>query len=160
MAKQIELSRGKIAVVDDADYLELKNKHWFFNSGYAATYLGHGRKNRKQITMHRFIIFGDSDSELEIDHRDGNRLNNCRSNLRIATRSQNGANRGITRNNSTGYKGVTYEKQRCLVKKWRAVIKGITIGRFGTAEEAAHAYDSRANELFGEFAKTNFSGKE
>ncbi len=89
-----------------------------------------------------------------IDHVNGNGADNRRANLRIATRSQNGANRGPQKNNTSGYKGVSRDKQR-----WQAsiTVMGVChrIGGFDTPEEAAVAYDIRAREVFGEYAKLN-----
>ena len=88
----------------------------------------------------------------QIDHIDGDKLNNLIANLRLATNSQNGANRGAPADNTSGYKGVSRAKQR-----WRAVIsvKGRYrhLGTFGTAEEAYAAYCKAARELHGEFAR-------
>lgn len=89
-----------------------------------------------------------------IDHRDGDRANNVFSNLREATRHQNGYNRKLGRDNTSGYKGVTFFKGR-----WRALIRAdsqrIFLGDFDTPEEAAQAYDEAAIRYHGEFAKTN-----
>jgi len=88
-----------------------------------------------------------------IDHRDGNPSNNCWSNLRRATRSQNCANRGVPRNNTCGLKGVSRDGPR-----WRATIhrKGRRhyLGNFPTPQAAHAAYAKAARELFGEFART------
>lgn len=90
-------------------------------------------------------------SKLEIDHRDRNGLNNAWSNLREATRSQNGANCGLQSNNTSGYKGVSKSSGR-----WAAIIqvngKRKHLGTFETPEEAFEAYKAKAIEVFGEFA--------
>ena len=92
----------------------------------------------------------------DVDHIDGNGLNNQHSNLRIATRSQNLANRGSQENNTSGYKGVCWNKK---LQKWIAkiCIKGETIhiGCFIDKFEAARAYNIAAGRLFGEYAKLN-----
>lgn len=120
-----------------------------------------------------------------IDHIDGDGLNNTKSNLRLCNRSQNSCNKKLKSNSQTGWRGVTrvkytYSSKRKYIKKdgtvseykypkkqtmrkkpWKAYIrpkgqKTITIGCYETAEEAARAYDEKAKELFGEFAKLNF----
>ncbi len=84
-------------------------------------------------------------------------MNNRRDNLRPANSSQNGSNRGKQRDNKSGYKGVCWSTKD---KRWRATIKlnrkGIYLGNFLTAEEAARAYDAAAREMHGEFACLNF----
>jgi len=98
----------------------------------------------------------------EIDHRDGDGLNNCRKNLRHATKSQNQGNAKMRSDNTSGYKGVSFEPQT-RGKKWKAYIqhegKRFTLGRHATAECAAMAYDAAAIRLFGEFAKINFPSR-
>ena len=90
-----------------------------------------------------------------VDHINHNGLDNRRPNLRLATRSQNAANLGPYANNTSGYKGVDFNRG-----KWRARIRegGVRyfLGYFETAEDAARAYDTKAHELFGEFASLNF----
>lgn len=101
-------------------------------------------------SMHRVIMkFPEG---LEIDHIDGDGFNNRRNNLRIATRAQNGANRGKTNANTSGYKGVSF---RARDKRWVAMCGGRYLGYFLTAEDAAKAYDQEATARYGRFAKTN-----
>jgi hypothetical protein len=130
----------------------------------------------KTLMLHRYLLDLDCQDTYKspvIDHIDCNGLNNCRSNLRICDRSQNACNKKLLSNSKTGYKGVTYVYVRKYKKKdgtvstwnakkpWRAYItprgqKRINIGHYETAEEAAKAYDQKAKELFGEYAKVNF----
>jgi hypothetical protein len=101
--------------------------------------------------MHRVIA--NAPAELNVDHKDGDGLNNTRANLRIATQKQNSANRRANR--GTQYKGIYRNKLR-----FRAEINTADsrhyLGNFKNAEDAARAYDAKAKELFGEFARTNF----
>lgn len=105
--------------------------------------------------MHR-VILGVQDGIL-VDHCDGDGLNNQRFNLRPANQFQNQQNRGIDRNNTTGLKGVTWNK---AAQKWYAFIgvngKHTYLGGFDFKLEAGLAYDNAARELHGEFAWTNF----
>jgi hypothetical protein len=88
-----------------------------------------------------------------IDHINGNSLDNRKSNLRICAPSENSGNSRGHRDSLTGYKGVTFDKQR---QKWVATIQGRFLGRFEKIEDAGLAYDLAAKKVFGEFAKTNF----
>ena len=108
---------------------------------------------KKYVHMHK-IILGDKEG-LEIDHKDGNGLNNRKDNIRWATKAQNQANSAAR---SGRYKGVSPPQHRR--KRWKAEIrcKGIRydLGCFDTEEDAARAYDAKAKELHGEFARLNF----
>lgn len=95
---------------------------------------------------------------MQTDHINGNTLDNRKENLRICSIAENGRNRKIQKNNTSGYSGVSYMKGVC---KWQATIcvnkNKIYLGVFETAEESARAYDSAAKEYFGEFARLNFT---
>ena len=110
---------------------------------------------RVAIYMHMEIL-GDCDGR-EIDHINGDKLDNRRSNLRFCTRSQNSMNHVLQSNNTSGYKGVWL---RATTHHWQAEIminqKHIRLGAFLSAEDAARAYDRAARKYFGEFAKLNF----
>lgn len=90
----------------------------------------------------------------EIDHCDRDTHNNRWSNLRLATRAQNLVNRGVGRNNTSGFRGVSLYRPR---NKWRARIshrgRQIVLGYYDTPEEASEAYCQAARELYGEFAE-------
>lgn len=133
------------ATVDRADAW-LAKYQWYKNHyGYAVSdTLG------KSKGMHRIIL--EVPDGLDADHIDRNRLNNRRSNLRIATRGQNLHNKTKLCTNTTGYKGVCYDKSR---GKYMATINGRYIGRYPTPEQAAQAYNIKAKELHGEFALLN-----
>lgn len=98
------------------------------------------------------------DPEIEVDHRHRVPSDNAINGLRLATKSQNMQNRGLNRNSSTGFKGVSY---RADMQKYLARIhvdsRQMHLGGFSTAEEAARAYDAAAITHYGEFAKTNAS---
>ena len=160
--KQIPLSKGKVATVDDADFEWLNQWKWtaiacgrtrkFF---YAYRYPG-TRNKRKLVLMHR-VIARASESEM-VDHRDLDTLNNQRSNLRICTRSQNNHNCRVKKNNKAGIKGIHFEKDS---QKWIAEIcvnyRRIKLGRFSDPLKASQAYDKACEKYFGDFARTNKS---
>ena len=90
-----------------------------------------------------------------VDHKDLDKANDAWSNLRLATDSENGANKGVAKNNTSGTKGVRFETSR---GKWRAQIKvnghSRNLGRYATREEAMNAYERAAVAAWGEFART------
>jgi len=157
--KKIPLSQGKFAIVDDADFDWLNQWKWSAhknrNTFYAGRKIRVGLK-RKLLLMHRLILGLDFGDERQGDHINMDGLDNRRKNLRIATNAQNRRNRGKQANNTSGYKGVTWRKQR---KKWQAHIqvKGKVkhLGYFTDPVEASEAYDSASQKYHGKFAQTN-----
>jgi hypothetical protein len=158
MSREVPLTRGLVTLVDDEDYERVialgkwkahKPKHVW----YAEICIG-GRKNKRTIQMHRFII--DAPPGVDVDHRDVDGLNNRKYNLRTATRSQNLANR-IRCVSQTGYRGVQPEnKSTRFIAQITVNGRRIWLGNFSTAIEAARVYDRAAIEHFGEFARPNF----
>lgn len=150
MTKQIELTNGYVALVDDEDFERLNSFNWCMakrSTGvYAVTNL-----NGKTVLMHRLILA--CDSSLQIDHIDRDGLNNQKTNLRVATQSQNRAN--AVWFNPTGFKGVIKHGRKWLSRIEKSDTK-YRIGAFDNPEDAARAYDAKARELFGEFAYLNF----
>ena len=146
---------GHVAIVDDEDYEWLNQYRWTFSraahlgpdGGYAYTTI-RGSGEAKRVSMQNLIM--SPPDRLIVDHKDGNALNNCRSNLRLATVAQNLANRKVMRNNKTGFKGVRFDRQK---GKYSA---GLRVKTFDTPEEAARMYDKLAKVAFGEFARLNF----
>jgi hypothetical protein len=154
--KEIQLTQGRVALVDDADYEYLSQWKW---KAYKDRYTWYARRGIrvgfviKTIHMHRLIT--NAPDGLFVDHINGDGLDNRRGNLRVCTKSENGFNRGKNSNNTTGYKGVTTNKG-----KYRAQIridgKMCGLGRYTDPVEAAKAYDRAAKKHYGEFAKLNF----
>jgi hypothetical protein len=146
-------------MVDDEDFDALNAYRWSVDKGYAKRNIPHpeggvlpnGKARRCKQLMHRVIMGLGFRGELEVDHIDGNGLNNQRSNLRIATRVQNARNVGMRRTNTSGYKGVMRHKGR-----WTAVIKlngnQKHIGYYDDPAVAFEAYKRAAVEIHGEFA--------
>lgn len=154
--KIIILFNKKEVLVDDEDYSYLKEITWsYHNSGYAFTRTSRKLGKRKSILMHRVIMKASLTEE--VDHINGNRLDNRKNNLRIASRKENGRNQLVQKRiKSSKYKGVSFYKP---TKKWRASIKfnqkSFNLGYFLSEKEAALVYNKKATELFGEFAKLN-----
>jgi hypothetical protein len=151
---KIELTKGKYALVDDDAGPEITGHKWCFNGRYAVRFITENG-TRKVLKMHRVIM--NAPKGLQIDHINGNKLDNRSCNLRLCTHAQNSQNRPGKKTNWTGYKGVT-AKGKKFVARIKANGKHITIGTFATALEAAAAYNERAISLFGEFAFTNKIG--
>lgn len=149
--KTIELSRGKVAIVDDLDYEWLSKYKWHVNNyGYAVGRMVAGKK----VMMHRAIM--NPPDNKQIDHINHNTLDNRRENLRICTRSNNQMNRGLQSNSTTGYKGVCFDKyKQRFISYLKLNGKQIRFGYCHTPEEAARRYNKAALEMFGEFAMLN-----
>jgi hypothetical protein len=157
MAKQIELTRGFVTVVDDEDFKQLSFFKWYALKGAKGVYAA--RRNVPGelptiILMHRLLL--NAPDGVEVDHIDNDSLNNTRANLRFATKSQNGAS--TRRFDDTGQvkrtRGIGFYRG-----KWTASIKvngkSIYLGRYETEEAAKNAYDAAALKHFGEFARLN-----
>ncbi len=151
--KTIPLTQGKVAMVDDEEFVRLSKSKWYWDGHYVV------RGRNPTIRMHREIL--KPPSGMNIDHRDHNGLNNQKSNLRFCTTAQNMANSIKHRGCSSKYKGVCWDKQG---RRWIAYImfnyQQIHLGCFDFEEQAAHAYDTAARKYFGEFALTNFLGEQ
>ena len=154
--KTIRLSNGMEAMVDDEDYEALMK--WKWTAHYHTTSkLWYVERNcgGKTLSMHRQLM--NVPANMCVDHKDRNTLNNQKSNLRIATRAQNNANRTASRSCLTSkFLGVAFESDR---KKWTARIRkdgrGYRLGSFKTEREAAQAYNTAAMRFHGEFASLN-----
>lgn len=143
----------KFAFVDDEDFELLNSYSWWLHDGYA-------RSNTYGSYVRMHNLLKKCSKGLELDHINGNRLDNRKSNLRECTRSQNCQNRIARPNTSSQYKGVSLVRK---LGKWKAEIcppnnnrRNLYLGLFTDEETAARAYDQKAVELFGEFAKLNF----
>lgn len=108
----------------------------------------------RKVKLHRLIM--NAPDHLEVDHINGNRLDNRKTNLRLCTREQNQRNVGINSTNTSGYKGVSWCKPR---NGWRVRIKihgkEIQLGLFSDKIKAAIVYNEAAKKYFGEFAHLN-----
>jgi hypothetical protein len=154
----LPLTQGYVAIVDPEDFALVGGHKWCVIIGqwgppYAGRRVG-GRRGNLVVRMHA-VIKGAPGA----DHVNRIGLDNRRSNLRVATNSENHANSGPHKDNSSGFKGVGFRKD---IRKWRAQIKvgdasNKYLGTFVTPEDAARAYDHAAIRGFGEYACTNYA---
>lgn len=143
-----------IAFVDEEDAHLFDKWHWYPHhvgtNIYVRGYI-RGRREETHTYLHRVLLGAVAGQE--VDHINGNGLDNRKANLRFCTRSQNNANRQTTQSRSSPYKGVHFEKQ---TGKWRAEIhkdgKKYRLGRFERIEDAAEAYKNKSIELYKEFS--------
>jgi len=170
--KEIKLTQGKVAFVDDEDFDELNQHKWFaqeikYKDGTKQYYAGRnvrceiGNKRQKRVYMHRVILNTDG----LVDHIDSNGLNNQRNNLRSATSGQNVHNQKPKQNCTSKYKGVYLHiiKDKRYGREypyWNASIrvpggKTLNLGDFKNEKEAALTYNEAAIKHFGEFAYLN-----
>lgn len=166
MIRQIPLTQGQYANVDEEDYERLSEHKWharwnsytgsFYAFRSATVHLPDGNSIKRSIPMHREVLGLESEDKRQVDHRDQDTLNNTRKNLRVASRSENQHNTRGHADGSSGYKGVHWHSAR---NSWvaRIYVNGGEqhLGVFDSAEEAARAYDAAARKHHGEFAYLN-----
>ena len=152
--REISLTQGKFALVDDEDFAYLNQWKWSTHSnGYAIR-----SENRKMVYMHRLIV--NALDGMDIDHINGDGLDNRRSNLRICSHMQNMRNMKSHKDGSSKYKGVCWHQ---AAKKWVVSIyvdvngkgKNIHLGLYKKEIDAAIAYNLAAVQYYGKFAKLN-----
>lgn len=136
------------ALIDLGDIEKVGKHRWYASTkGYV--------KSQDNLRLHRLVM--DAPEGYLVDHVNRIPLDNRKSNLRLCTPAENSRNVGVSQSNSTGFKGVYFEK---LNNKYRARIKydgkRVSLGCYENAVDAAIAYDKKAIELFGDFAYTNF----
>lgn len=160
MVKEIPLTQGKVALVDDKDYPLVNQYKWCVTRSSKRSriwYAYHPKSIPLKSTLIHRLILGLKDGEF-CDHINGNGLDNRRCNLRIATNQQNMMNQRKQSGRSSKYKGVCWDKQ---TNKWIVHIRFnrtmIHLGRFSDEVDAARVYDKAAKRYFGEYAKLNFN---
>ena len=151
--KEIGLSNGMVALVDDDDFERISAKHWTARQDKRS---GKYYAVNGSHSMQREVMGLKPGDGYEVDHREPlETLNNQKYNLRVSTTAQNQMNRGRNKNNRSGYKGVSWHSNKQL---WVAQIgiagRIVFLGRFRTPEEAHRVYCEAAEKLHGEFART------
>jgi hypothetical protein len=157
MSKEITLTQGKVAIVDDEDYEKVNSYKWCYDKPYARrTTWDRALQKQSVVRMHRFIM-GVPKGKF-IDHINGDGLDNRKINLRICTQAQNNSNRKKDiRDKHSKYKGARLRNNRWY--SYITISGNMTyIGAFDSELEAAKAYDAAALLHFGEFANLNFKG--
>lgn len=150
--KKIPLTKNKFALVDDEDYDFLMQWKWYFNGKYAVRNIG-GRKNKSTVFMHHLLC--ETPKLKQTDHVNMIKLDNRRKNLRAVSAKDNKGNEGLRANNTSGYKGVVWCKNR---KKWVARLGTKPqkyLGGFSSKIEAARSYNVAAAKYFKECARLN-----
>lgn len=143
-------------LIDLEDFEKCKPFTWFvaYTGRHGDRPYVYRHKDRSTERLHRFLL--NPESHVHVDHINGDGLDNRKSNLRFCSNTQNSMNTTISRNNNSGYKGVSFRKD---VGKWRAYIgvnrESIHLGYFENVYDAARAYNKAALEYFKEFAKLN-----
>lgn len=155
----VNLSKGYVALVDDCDLERVDEFRWYasVNRNGSVYARKHETQNGKyvKVYLHRFIL-GISNPKVHIDHRNGDGLDCRRANIRVATPSQNMANRAKRIGTKSKYRGIRWIER---TGKWNAAIcvngKRKHLGYFFSEIDAARAYDAAAIAAFGEFAHVN-----
>lgn len=149
--REIMLTNGKYAFIDDDDFELVSTSRWYFTNGYAKGYVF---INKRKVTtsMHRLVMGLQPGDKRIVDHIDHNPLNNTKRNLRICSSRQNAHNRNLLKNNTTGFKGVSKTVSGSFVANLSYKGHSHYLGTFKTAKEAHEAYCELAKNLHGEFA--------
>lgn len=158
---RLNLNNGKSVLIDKQDLQIISEYNWWVGSGgYAVSEksLGkqpNGKYGRKTILMHRLLL--DAPNGLDVDHKNGNKLDNRRSNIRLATRSQNITNtKNRVRNKQLLPRGISFNPSKHGKQPYMARIsmmgKSYFLGNFYILEDAVKAYTDKRKELYGEFA--------
>lgn len=160
--KFIELTRNQYALVDEQDYQSVSANKWAFTSwGYAARNGPRqaGTSKQEKIYMHRLLICAPKG--MEVDHINGDKIDNRRNNLRICNRDQNAKNSGLSKKNKSGHIGVVFEKQGGY-ERWAAFIsidnKLCRIGSFLNKQEAIEARIKAEKKHYGEYSPSSSRG--
>lgn len=154
MSHLIQLPRNLAAIVDDEDYDFIASMKWSVSRSDQISERWYASRSRSSVTTYMHRLIAGAQQGVQVDHMNGDSLDNRRANLRFASQSQNNANARFKRGVS-GLRGVYLERGT-----FRAQVnehgRTVHIGNFTTATEAAFARDRAARNLYGEFATLNF----
>lgn len=142
-------------LVDDEDFDYLNQFNW--QADISNSVSTHGKGNIGRCLIHRLIMDVLDNKNIEIDHIDGNRLNNQKSNLRLANSSQNKCNRGARKDNKSGYKGISrHTVNNCWVARIKIPNgKYKYLGSFKKIEDAINTYNKFSIIYHKEFSFIN-----
>jgi hypothetical protein len=157
--KSISLTKGKYTLVDDKDYEYLSQYKWYVAESRGIFYAVRKPRLCKAILMHRVIT--DAPNGMDVDHVNGDGLDNQRKNLRVCTHSQNLTNVGRRINNKSGHTGVSWNKRD---KRWYVQIRinkdeRIHLGCFIEIQDAISVYKKAVNKYHGNFSRTTIGEK-
>ena len=156
--REIKLTKGMVTVVDDEDYELVSQYKWCVRTSEKGRYYAGRNTGSENVYLHRWLL--NAPPNMEVDHINGNTLDNRHLNLRLCTRINNGRNGCKHRlgHSTSKYKGVYWS-----VNKWQVQIRvgkeRFNLGRFMNEEEAARAYNEAASKYYGEFARLNVIGE-
>lgn len=154
--KKIKLTQGKYTIVDNIDFEWVNSFKWYAKKQGEKSKVARNITNKKgtqdTVLLHRIIM--KCPKGMEVDHIDGDPLNNQRKNLRLCTKKQNRQNKGFSKNNQSGYKGVTLHRNvyEVYVRKNN---RHTFVGSHKNKHEAAKIYNKEAKKVFGKFSKLN-----
>ena len=161
MSKEIEVTGGYVAIVDDEDYEKISKYPWFKLVSSSSTVYARTNVRGKTVLMHRMIL--DAPPDKVVGHGNFDGLDNRRSNLELCTNAVNAArarkhlHRKKRRGATSQYLGVSWDTRH---KKWVAQVQvrghKRALGYFAVEEDAARAYDKAVTEAYGDGAWTNF----
>lgn len=155
MGVAIPLTMGMVAIVDETDAAAVQQYKWHASKTSDGHYYARGYVQQSgkwvKVYMHRYLT--GAAKGVDVDHKNGNALDNRRINLRVCTHADNQRNQRRNSKNTTGYKGVSFDKARGkYIASIQVLGTQIHLGRFSTAEEASKAYEEAASRYHGEFA--------
>lgn len=147
---------GYKVLIDEEDYEKVMRFSWFVdktNLNQGLIYFCHGTTSEK-MRLHRYILGCIKNDKNEVDHKNGNTLDNRKQNLRVCSHSQNSKNAKRSKNNKTGYKGVSWHKRDCCYQARIGVnMKRVHLGYYNTPEEAYAAYCEASKKYHGEYGR-------
>ena len=150
---ELPLSKGKVTIIDAADFEKVGHLKWYYSSGGYACRTKKVNGKKRTVQLHRVLM--DAPDKKQVDHINGDTLDNRSANLRLCTQAENKRNRKAIGGKSK-YVGVRPGRRNA----WRAQIKTngkyLYLGLYLTEKAAARAYDAAARKLYGEFASLNF----